>query len=182
MLLPESSRLCFREFTMDDFADVAPLLLEDAVMQKFHPRIAEELIRRWLARRMEQYRAMGYSHWHVSLKSTGEFIGIIGIVPAKVEDAEFIGVGYHITKEHRRYGYAFEGSQACIDWAFRKLHCDKIVAEIDETNLPSRSLAEKLGMVYEKSYLRFNGETEIPYCLYSLASGNFCPKTNAESY
>lgn len=182
MRLPKSPRLYFRELTLDDFSDVAPLLLEDEVMQKFHPLIAEELIRRWLARRLEQYHTLGHSHWHVSLKSTGEFIGIIGIVPSIVEDSGYIGIGYHIKDEHRRRGYACEGAQACIEWAFRILQPDMIIAEIDETNLPSRLLAERLGMVHEKSFLRFNGETTVPYCLYCLPAGNFCPKTDAESY
>lgn len=182
MSLPDSPRLTFREMTMDDFSDVAPLLMEDAVMQKFHPLIAHELVRRWLARRMEQYRSLGHSHWHISLKETGEFIGIIGIVPAKVENIEYTGLGYHIEKDHRRRGYAFEGAQACIDWAFRELHPDRIIAEIDENNLPSIQLAEKLGMIPERTFLRFNGETDISHFLYCLSAGDFCPKTGIESY
>ena len=182
MHLPESPRLLFSEFTPDDFPEVAPLLMEDEVMQKFHPRIAEELIRRWLARRMDEYRMLGHSHWHVSLKDTGEFVGIIGIVPTKVEDAEYIGLGYHIKKEFRRRGYAFEGSLACIEWAFRELHADKIVAEIDEDNPPSRCLAEKLGMDFEKTYPRFNGEDYVPHCLYSISADKFYIQSRRESY
>ncbi len=182
MSLPDSPRLRFRELTPDDLADVSSVLMEDDVMQRMHPLIAEELVRRWLARRMEQYRTPGHSHWHVSLKATGEFVGIVGIVPAKVEDVGYIGLGYHIKKEFRRCGYAFEGAQTCIDWAFRELRTDKIIAEVDEINLPSRYLAEKLGMVCERSFLRFNGETEIPHCLYVLPRSNFCPKSAMESY
>ena len=182
MLLPESSRLCFRELTNDDYADVSPLLLDDEVMRKMSVYVSDALVRRWLARKLEQYRRYGYSHWHVSLKATGEFIGIIGIVPEIVEGVEYTGVGYLIRPEHQRRGYAFEGAQACISWAFRNLRPDRIVAEIDETNLPSIRLAEKLGMVCERTYLRFNGETEVPHLLYSLSSGNFCPKSDTESY
>ena len=168
MSIPETSRLCFRELTPEDYADIAPLLLDDLAMRKMDSRIAEELVRRWLARKLDQYRSPGYSHWHVSLKESGEFIGIIGIVPEKVEGAEYIGLGYMIRKEHQRKGYAYEGAKACLDWAFRELRAEEVIAEVDVNNLPSRRLAEKLGMVVQRTYLRFNGEAEVPHLLYSI--------------
>ena len=171
--LPESPRLLFRELTLDDYADVSPLLLDDEVMRKMSVHVSDTLVRRWLARKLDQYSEYGYSHWHVSLKETGGFIGIIGIVPETVDGVEYTGVGYLICPEHQRRGYAFEGARACLEWAFRELHPDKIAAEIDETNLPSRRLAEKLGMVCERTYLRFNGEAEVPHCLYFIGADAF---------
>ena len=178
MSTPDSLRLLFRELTPDDYIDVTSVLLDDEVMRKMSPHVSAELVRRWLNRRLDQYRLLGHSHWHVSLKSTGEFVGIIGIVPEKVEDTEYIGLGYLILREHQRKGYALEGARACLDWAFRNLHPEKIIAEVAEDNLPSRKLAEKLGMTCEKSYLRFNGEANVPHLLYS----SFCPLSDAESY
>lgn len=168
MTLPDSPRLRFRELTPDDYADVASVLLDDEIMRKMSAHVSEALVRRWLSRKLEQYRTLGHSHWHVSLKATGEFVGIIGIVPEKVGGIEHTGLGYLIRQEHQRKGYAYEGSKACLDWAFRTLKPEKIVAEIDETNLPSRRLAEKLGMKLESHYLRFNGESEVPHCLYAM--------------
>lgn len=182
MFILETSRLLFRELTYDDYADAASVLLDDDIMRKMSPLVTEELARRWLARRLMLYRSAGYSHWHVSLKETGEFVGIIGVTPEKVEDIEYTDLGYLIRREHQRHGYAFEGAQACLEWAFRELHPEKIIAEIDEENLPSRRLAEKLGMVCERTYLRFNGEAEVPYCLYSISSNSFCPNSRTESY
>ena len=179
---PDTPRLCFRELTYDDYADAASVLLDDEIMRSMSPVVSEELVRRWLARRLMLYRSVGYSHWHVSLKETGEFVGIIGVTTEKVEEAEYTGLGYLIRREHQRRGYAFEGASACLDWAFRELEPGKVIAEIDEGNLPSRRLAQKLGMICEKSYLRFNGEAEVPYCLYSLSADSFCPNSRTESY
>lgn len=181
MILPDSPRLLFRELTYDDFADAASVLMDDEIMRKMSPVVSEELVRRWLARRLNQYRTLGYSHWHVSLKESGGFVGIIGIVPETVEDDAYISLGYLICREHQRKGYAFEGAQACLEWAFRELNLGQIVAIIDETNLPSRRLAEKLGMTCVKTYPRFNGEAEVPYCLYQISIGSFCPNSLAES-
>jgi len=182
MLTPASPRLLFREFTLDDYADAASVLLDDEIMKKMGPVVSEELVRRWLARRLEQYRALGHSHWHVSLKETGEFVGIIGLASEKIDDAESISLGYLIRRKHQRNGYACEGARACLEWAFRELDCESITADIDESNLPSRRLAEKLGMVCERIHPRFNGEAEAPYCLYRIARGSFCPISRAESY
>lgn len=182
MFILETPRLLFRELTINDYADAVSVLLDDEIMQKMSVHVSEELVRRWLNRKMEQYRTLGHSHWHVSLKETGEFVGIIGIVPEKVENIEHISLGYLIRREHQRKGYAYEGAHACLDWAFRNLHPEKIIAVIDETNLPSRRLADKLGMACEKIHLRFNGEAEVPHCLYSLPISSFCPNSCAESY
>lgn len=173
MFTLETPRLLFRELTLEDYADAASVLLDDEIMQKMSVHVSEELVRRWLKRKLEQYRTVGYSHWRVSLKSTGEFVGIIGIVPEAIEGVQYTGLGYLIRREHQRKGYAYEGAKACLEWAFRELHPDKIIAEIDESNLPSRSLAEKLGMSCEKVYPRFNGEAEVPYCLYGINSDAF---------
>ena len=180
--IPDAPRLLFREFTPDDYADAASVLLDDEIMKKMSPVVSKELVRRWLARRLEQYRTLGHSHWHVSLKESGEFAGIIGIVPEKIEDAEHIALGYLICREHQRNGYAYEGSKACLDWAFHTLDTDEIVAEIDEDNLPSRLLAEKLGFVCERIYPRFNGESNVPYCLYKLSRNHFCSGSKIDSY
>jgi len=181
MTTPDSARLSFRELTSEDYGDAASVLLDDEVLQRMHPLVSEELVRRWLARRLEHYRTIGYSHWHVSLKETGEFVGIIGVVPERVEDETFTGLGYLVHPRHRRRGYAFEGAQACLEWAFRELRPEKVIAEIDEGNAVSRHLAEKLGMTCERTYLRFNGEAEVPYCLYQISVSSFCPNSRAES-
>ena len=181
MFTLETERLRFRELTVNDYDDAASVLLDDEIMQKMSAHVSAELVRRWLARRLEQYRVLGHSHWHVSLKETGKFVGIIGVVPEKVEDDAYISLGYLIRREHQQKGYAYEGAQACLEWAFRELHPEKIIAEIDESNLPSRRLAEKLGMTCVKTYPRFNGEAEVPYCLYQISVGSFCPNSHAES-
>lgn len=182
MPLPESARLRFRELTSQDFDDVASVLLDDEIMRRMSAHVSTELVRRWLNRKQEQYRTVGYSHWHVSLKSSGEFVGIIGITPEIVEGVEHVGIGYLLRREHQRRGYAFEGAQACLEWAFRELQPEKVIAEIDANNLPSRNLAKKLGMKWEKDYLRFNGEAEVPHCLYSISKCIFCPSVHRKSY
>lgn len=182
MSIPDSPRLLFRELVPEDYDDAASVLLDDEIMRKMSAYVSAALVDRWLNRKLEQYRDYGYSHWHVSLKETGEFVGIIGIAPETVEDVEYTGLGYLIRREHQRKGYAYEGAKACLEWAFRELHPGKIIAEIDVGNLPSRSLAEKLGMNCEREYLRFNGESNVPYCLYVIKENNFCPTYHTESY
>lgn len=173
MFTLETPRLCFRELTLNDYADAASVLLDDEIMQNMSAQVSSEQVLRWLNRKFEQYRSVGYSHWHVSLKSTGEFVGIIGIVPEIVEDVEYTGLGYLVKREFQRQNIAFEGSRACLEWAFRELKPRKVIAEIAEDNLPSRKLAERLGMICERTYLRFNGKSEISHCLYSIRRDMF---------
>lgn len=175
MFTLETARLRFRELIMDDFPEAMPLILDEPVLSRMEPKFASALAYHWMKKKLEQYASLGYSHWHVSLKETGEFVGIIGVAPEMVEDVPYIGLGYMVRREFRRQGVAFEGARACLEWAFGNLTAGKIIAEIAEDNLASRALAEKLGMTLERIYPRFNGEEKVPYCFYSIASDTFCP-------
>lgn len=171
-LLPDAARLRFRPLTYDDHADVAALLADESACRGMHFQPTREIIAAWLVRAVQRCESRGFSHWHVSLKSDGRFVGIIGLVPELVDDVEYIGLGYLIHPDFRRMGYALEGAQACIDWAFARLGADQVIAEIAVDNLPSIRLAEKLGMSQIHEYLRPTGSGHFPHFLYAISRRN----------
>ena len=54
-------------------------------------------------------------------------------------------VGWLISPEHQRKGYASEAARASIDFAFNTLGWDEVIHVIMEGNTPSIAVAEKLG-------------------------------------
>ncbi len=57
-------------------------------------------------------------------------------------------IGVHIAGEGR-YWMTREGIHACCDYPFRQLGVHKIIGYIDEANVKSRNIAERLGFTLE---------------------------------
>ncbi len=107
----------------------------------------------------------------VALRSTGEVIGLAGLVPAYApfdqlrpmdEAPAFeahpslyrieIGLYYAVHPGHRRQGYASEAARALVDFAFDRLQLGRIVATTEHDNAGSQAVMRRLGMrMYENA-------------------------------
>lgn len=86
------------------------------------------------------------------LKSTGKVIGQSNLKLTNLEDkcAEF---GYVTHQDFQGQGYAYEASNALLDYAFNTFDIHRIIANIDADNPISAKLAEKLGMRKEGHFI-----------------------------
>ncbi|GEM_PF-427093 len=109
----------------------------------------------------------GFGFWAVEHQLSegigGKVIGMIGISP--VVDIppvqERIGptleIAWRLAPKFWRQGYALEGAQASIEFAFSALAVQELVAFTVPGNTPSRNLMKKLGFEHDKG-----GEFEHP--------------------
>jgi len=82
---------------------------------------------------------------------TGELIGTCGVrieTPAH-KQASF---GCAIGRPHWGQGFAYEASQALVDFGFEHLSVHRLYAETIAENLRARALAERLGMRVEGQF------------------------------
>ena len=94
----------------------------------------------------------GYGQWALVERESGQLIGRAGLInPEGWPGAE---VGYLLGKTWWGRGYATEGAQAALDWAFRERDVDRILSLIDPANAASVRVAERIGE-------RHRGETEL---------------------
>jgi RimJ/RimL family protein N-acetyltransferase len=85
----------------------------------------------------------GYSMFSVVEKATGRWVGRLGPwVPADWPGTE---VGWGLSRDVWGRGYATEGATAAIDWAFDTLGWTEVIHCISPANLPSQSVAKRLG-------------------------------------
>ncbi len=80
-------------------------------------------------------------------KQTGKFAGWCGLWQLKETDE--IEVGYAIAKEFWGKGYASESAEAFLEYGFKELNLEKIVAVARSENTASRRVMEKLGMEFD---------------------------------
>jgi [ribosomal protein S5]-alanine N-acetyltransferase len=156
MRLPtlETERLVVRPITPGDGDAVA------AVAGRPHPGWVE-----WTAATYEQLEALRqppYGERAVTLRSTGEVVALVGVVPsmgpfgqlpgfgAAVEGAARfrpeVGLYWAVAPSHRGNGYATEAARAVIDHGFGQLNLARIVATTERDNLASIAVMRRLGM------------------------------------
>jgi RimJ/RimL family protein N-acetyltransferase len=90
--------------------------------------------------------------WAVILKEEDIFIGQCGISPVHIDGKVLPEIGYHINKKYWCKGYATEAAKACMDYGFIKLGIDELFIHTWTINIPSRRIAEKIGMQEIKEF------------------------------
>lgn len=93
----------------------------------------------------------GFGLWAAELRTTGEFIGFIGLAVPGFEAAFMpcVEIGWRLDAAHWGKGLATEGAQAVVRHAFDVLQLDEIVSFTVPANVRSRRVMEKLGMTHD---------------------------------
>ncbi|MDT9591474.1 GNAT family N-acetyltransferase [Nocardioides zeae] len=161
MIPGPTERLRFREMTDADLDRMAGLLGDPEVMRHYPaPKSRGEALG-WIRWNQRSYAEHGHGLWIVETHD-GAFVGDCGLTWQTVGDERLLEVGYHVVPAVQGRGYATEAARACLDVAIGSLATPRVVAIIRPGNGPSRRVAEKVG-------LRFERETEVrslPVVLY----------------
>ena len=165
MIILETPRLILRHQELADLASLYELYRDPDVIKYIPdaPRSLQE------AREELEWHMHGHPRhpelglWATIHKATGRFIGRCGLLPWTIDGKQEVEVAYLIGKEFWGQGLGTEVAQAILEYGFYQLHLTRLICLIDEANLASIKVAEKIGMKFEKE-----GKDEIgPFLLYS---------------
>lgn len=95
---------------------------------------------------MSMYEAKRAAPWGITLKATGEHVGLIGFESwnAQVDRAE---IGFVVAKSVWRQGIATEAAHRVMRFGFEQMRLHRLEGRVTPDNLGSRELLErKLGM------------------------------------
>lgn len=154
MIITETERLVFRQFTHRDIDDLFCLLSDPIVMKFCSGPLTLADSQRWLATAIACYEKFGYDYWAVNEKNTGDFVGQMGILKQDIDDKQVECLAFMLNQKYWNKGYASEGAMACIRYAFISLKLENIVATVEPGNSQSISVLRKIGMKHheEKIY------------------------------
>lgn len=148
----ETEQLILRELTMDDLQDWHAILSDEETMQYYPEPFHVEKTRSWITWNLNNYRKYGFGLWAVLLRETKQFVGDCGITMQIIHGKLLPEIGYHMDKRFWCKGYATQAARACLVWAFVHTEFDEIYSYQKSTNLPSRRVAEKMGMTLREEY------------------------------
>jgi RimJ/RimL family protein N-acetyltransferase len=140
-------RLLLRQWRDADLAPFAELNADPEVMRHFPSVLttAESDALALGARALVASR--GWGLWAVEVVDGAPFIGFVGLAAPRFE-AHFtpaVEIGWRLAREHWGNGYATEGAQAVISFAFDELGLEEIVSFTTAANDRSRRVMERLG-------------------------------------
>lgn len=164
MQILETPRLILREFVPEDLEALARVISDRETMRYYPAPYDHHGVEQWIARNRARYAADGHGLWGLVLKTSDELIGDCGLTRQEVDGETLTELGYHLRRDFWGQGLASEAARACHDYAFANLHLDQLISLIRPENLPSRRVAEKVGMTLWKTTLWRN----LPHCVYVI--------------
>ena len=145
----ESERLIFRQWKREDYVPFFELNSDPQVMEFFPTVLTRQESDAMADTCVKLIDDRGYGFFAVELKSTHEFIGLIGLhTPDYLPFSPCTEIGWRLGKKFWRRGYATEGASAVLSFAFDTLGCRDVVAFTSAINLPSIAVMKRIGMRY----------------------------------
>ena len=142
----ETRRLVLSELTMGDLDFVASMVADPHVM-RYYPRTYNRAETAEAIRvQMGRYVRDGIGAWLARDKSSGRPIGRIGLMRRPVNGVIETEIAWMVHRPYQRCGYAAEGAAACREFALTRLGLTRVIALVRPENLPSRGVAQKIGM------------------------------------
>lgn len=146
---PETKRLYLRQWQPDDLPAFSAMNADPSVMEFFPDTLNPAQSDQFAERVQSLIAAQGWGLWAVEVKETAEFIGFVGLHSCD-EELPFspaIEIGWRLAKQAWGQGYATEGANKALEFAFEHLHLLEVVSFTAVKNLKSRAVMSRLGMV-----------------------------------
>ncbi|PWY55609.1 GNAT family N-acetyltransferase [Legionella qingyii] len=148
----ETPRLLLRAWSDDDIAPFFSMNQDPKVMEYIANFWTMDMVASFIERMNAQLAEKNYTLWAVEEKSTQEFMGFIGL-NSPAWEAHFtpcVEIGWRLAFSFWGKGYATEGAQAVLNYAFNTLKLKEVVAFTVPENLRSQRVMEKLGMIRDR--------------------------------
>ncbi|MDN5300198.1 MAG: [ribosomal protein S5]-alanine N-acetyltransferase [Clostridiales bacterium] len=155
MIILETERLILRTWELTD-VDAGYAIWGDREVMKFLPSVKvmtrDEVVTS-IKKGIDHQIKYGYQHWAVILKENDQLIGACGF--NRFDDAnessavsETIEMSFHFQRPYWGNGFASEAAAACVAYAEENFSAKRIVAGVDEQNVRSVRILEKLYFTY----------------------------------
>ncbi len=170
-MILETERLILREIDPEkDFEAWARAMADEDTVRYLgvQPMNRAEAWRS-MAAVMGHWVIRGFGFFSLESKATGEWIGRVG--PWYPEGWPGREVGWTISPDHTRKGYATEAARAALDYAFNTLGWEDVIHVIMEGNEASIGVAEKVGSRLLRTQQGVPGITEEKVLIYGQVKG-----------
>lgn len=147
MIYAETERLILRSWKSKYLSLFADMNKDHRVMRYFPASLSEAETEAFYNRIQDEFNRKGWGLYAVVIKSTGEFIGYVGLHEIGFE-ADFtpgIEIGWRLAADYHNQGYATEAAQAVLKLA-EGLGIDCLYSFTAKINAASERVMQKIWM------------------------------------
>lgn len=144
MIYATTERLILRSWQPEDLPLFARMNKDMQVMKYFHSPLKDAETEAFYNRINNEFATKGFGLYAIELKSTGEFIGYVGLHEIAF-DADFTPgteIGWRLDAAHHNQGYATEAAKAVLKLA-RKAGLKQLYSFTSKENKPSQRVMQK---------------------------------------
>jgi ribosomal-protein-alanine N-acetyltransferase len=146
----ETPRLILRPFAADDLDRMAKLMANKDFMRFSMGPMTREQTQNFLDKVIGWDRDGLPSQFAMIVRSGGSLAGYCGFFHHEVDGKMEIEIGYRLQRDFWNRGLATEAARAVRDHGFLNLKLNYVISLIHPENHPSRRVAEKNGMTFER--------------------------------
>ncbi len=147
MIYIETERLVLRDWKPEDLPLFITMNKDDRVMRYFPAILTEKETESFYFRIQSAFAKKGWGLYTVELKSTGRFIGYVGLHEIGF-DADFtpgVEIGWRLDADYHNQGFATEAAIAVMELA-RSKGIKRLYSFTAKKNVPSERVMQKIGM------------------------------------
>ncbi len=170
----ETDRLLLRAWQDEDLDALAQMCADPEVMLYFPDTLTREKSALLMSRARDKMARDGFCFGPVELKSTGEYLGFVGLsVPSYAAPLPFdpcVEIGWRLKRSAWGKGYATEAAREWLRFGFETKGLEEIVAFTIPINLPSQAVMKRLGMTRNPvdDFLHPSIPEDSPFALHVL--------------
>jgi RimJ/RimL family protein N-acetyltransferase len=163
----DTERLTMRRPRLEDFEESLAMWGDPMVTRYIggKPSTREEMWAR-LLRYVGHWELMGFGFWVVREKSTGRFVGEVGLADFKRDIEPSLGsakeTGWALSPWAHGKGFATEAVRTALGWAEDRFGPERVVCIIDPGNEASLKVAHKCGF-REFARGKYKGEPTVMF-------------------
>jgi RimJ/RimL family protein N-acetyltransferase len=146
----ETPRLRLRSWRDEDLAPFAAMNADAEVMRYFPKPLSRRSSDALAALIRGNMAKHGWGLWAVDVKAGPSFAGFVGLaIPTfKAKFMPAVEIGWRLSRDCWGRGFATEGAQAALAFAFGRLNLAELVSFTVSGNQRSRAVMERLGMTH----------------------------------
>ncbi|HEY7687736.1 MAG TPA: GNAT family N-acetyltransferase [Dongiaceae bacterium] len=145
----ETPRLHLRNWTDEDLPAFAAMNADAETMRYFPKPLGRKSSDALAALIRSNLAKHGWGLWAIEVRTGPKFAGFVGLaIPSfKADFMPAVEIGWRLARDCWGRGYATEGAQAALTFAFGRLNLAEVVSFTVVGNERSRAVMERLGMI-----------------------------------
>jgi RimJ/RimL family protein N-acetyltransferase len=145
----ETEGLILREWVADDVEGFAEMSADPQVMHWLGGCLSRKEAEAYVARATASFSTLGMGRFAIERRADAAFVGACGLMPGRADlpIAPYVDIGWRLAPAAWGNGYATEAAAAVLRDGFERLALAEIAAITMRTNVRSRAVMERIGMI-----------------------------------